>query len=195
MDNSEARQKKIISLLKKGEQSAFREIFHLYEKKLYAFVFTITKSHYSTEELLQEIFIKLWQERERIDTSLSFNAFVYTIARNLTYNHLRKIANQENLKQELWQNISYLNAVENQIIYSEYEDILEDILKQLPQRKRSIYILSKQEGKTNEEIADLLGISQKTVKNHLWKTLQTIKIQLEPHLGILIPTFFYFFIR
>lgn len=192
MDNSEARQKKIISLLKKGEQSAFREIFHLYEKKLYAFVFTITKSHYSTEELLQEIFIKLWQERERIDTSLSFNAFVYTIARNLTYNHLRKIANQENLKQEMWRNISYLNDVENHIIYSEYEDILEDILMQIPQRKRSIYILSKQEGKTNEEIADLLGISQKTVKNHLWKTLQTIKSQLEPYLGILISAFFLF---
>ena len=184
-------QKRIIILLKKGDRSAFRAIFNLYEKRLYAFVFTITKSHYSTEELLQEIFIKLWQEKETINTSLSFNAFVYTIARNLTYNHLRKIANQENLKQEFWQNISSLNAVENQIIYSDYEDILEDILKQLPQRKRSIYILSKQEGKTNEEIADLLGISQKTVKNHLWKTLQTIKIQLQPHLGILIPAFFY----
>ena len=191
MDNSEANQKRIIILLKKGDRSAFRAIFNLYEKRLYAFVFTITKSHYSTEELLQEIFIKLWQEKETINTSLSFNAFVYTIARNLTYNHLRKIANQENLKQEFWQNISSLNAVENQIIYSDYEDILEDILKQLPQRKRSIYILSKQEGKTNEEIADLLGISQKTVKNHLWKTLQTIKIQLQPHLGILIPAFFY----
>ena len=191
MDNSEANQKRIIISLKKGDRSAFRAIFNLYEKRLYAFVFTITKSHYSTEELLQEIFIKLWQEKETINTSLSFNAFVYTIARNLTYNHLRKIANQENLKQEFWQNISSLNAVENQIIYSDYEDILEDILKQLPQRKRSIYILSKQEGKTNEEIADLLGISQKTVKNHLWKTLQTIKIQLQPHLGILIPAFFY----
>lgn len=193
MDNLDASQKRIISLLKKGDRSAFRAIFNLYEKRLYAFVFTITKSHYSTEELLQEVFIQLWQEREKIDLSLSFNAFLYTIARNLTYNHLRKIANQENLKQELWRNISYLNDVENHIVYSEYEDILEDILKQLPQRKRSIFILSKQEGKTNQEIADLLGISQKTVKNHLWKTLQTIKSELEPYLGILIAAFSVFF--
>lgn len=190
MDKSDAAQKKLIRLLKEGDRSAFESIFNLYEKRLYAFTFSITKSHYSTEELLQEIFIKIWEQRASIDTSLSFNAFVYTIARNLTYNHLRKIANQDNLKQELWRNISYLNAVENDIIFSEYEDILDDILKQLPQKKRSIFILSKQQGKTNQEIADLLGISQKTVKNHLWKTLKTIKAQLQPYLGIFISAFF-----
>lgn len=194
MNNSDATQKKLIDLLKEGDRSAFRAIFDLYQKRLYAFIFSITKSHYSAEELLQEVFIKLWQEKENINTSLSFNAFVYTIARNLTYNHLRKAANQENLKQELWRNISHLNDVENQLIFSEYEDILEDILKSIPQKKRSIFILSRQEGKTNQEIADLLGISQKTVKNNLWETLKTIKSQLQPHLRVLIPALLGFFI-
>lgn len=194
MDNSNAAHISIIKGLRGGSRPDFRTIFNLYEKRLYAFVFSITKSHYSTEELLQEIFIKLWQKREEIDTSKSFNAFIYTIARNLTYNYLRKIANQENLKQELWKNISCINDVEDQLIFSEYEDILEDILANLPQKKRSVFILSRQEGKSNQEIADLLGISQKTVKNHLWQTLKLIKTQLQPHLGLLFPAFFYFFI-
>ncbi|UJH92696.1 RNA polymerase sigma-70 factor [Antarcticibacterium sp. 1MA-6-2] len=192
MDESKAIDEKLIELLKAGDRSAFRTVFNLYEKRLYAFVFSITKSHYSTEELLQEIFIKLWQKKADLKTSLSFNAFIYTIARNLTYNHLRKIASQENLKQELWKNISFLNDVENKLIFSEYEAILEDILAGLPQKKRSIFILSRQEGRSNQEIADLLGISKKTVKNHLWDTLKQIKAQLQPHLGLLFPAFFFF---
>lgn len=134
---------------------------------------------------MQEIFIKVWEQKEKIDLSLSFNAFIYTIAKNLTYNHLRKIANRETLKQKLWGNISYVNEIENNMIFSEYEDILEDILGNLPQQKRSIFILSRREGMSNQEIADLLGISSKTVKNHLWKTLQMIKRQLQPHLGFI----------
>lgn len=193
MDDSNSAHKELAALLKEGNRSAFRTVFDLYEKRLYAFVFSITKSHYSTEELLQEVFINLWQKREKIDTSLSFNAFIYTIARNLTYNHLRKIANQENLKQELWKNISYITDAEDQLLFSEYEDILEDILESLPQKKRSVFVLSRQEGKSNQEIADLLGISKKTVKNHLWQTLKIIKTQLQPHLKLLYPAFFYFF--
>ncbi|WP_289024154.1 RNA polymerase sigma-70 factor [uncultured Salegentibacter sp.] len=192
MDESKSVDAKLIELVKKGDRSAFRTVFDLYENRLYAFVFSITKSHYSTEELLQEIFINLWQKKADIKTSLSFNAFIYTIARNLTYNHLRKIANQENLKQELWKNIAFLNDVENKLIYSEYQDILEDILAGLPQKKRSIFILSRNEGKSNQEIADLLNISKKTVKNHLWETLKQIKVELQPHLGLLYPAFSYF---
>tara|TARA_R110002049_G_scaffold17731_1_gene68458 strand:- start:34971 stop:35576 length:606 start_codon:yes stop_codon:yes gene_type:complete len=184
--------------LKKGNKFAFREIFDSYEKRLYYFIFSMTKSDYATEDILQEVFIKIWLKREDINTAYSFDSFIYTIAKNLTYNYLRTIANQKSLKEELWRNLTYINAqTENTLLLSEYETIVDDILETLPIQKRSIFVLSKQQGKSNQEIADLLGISPKTVKNHLWKTLQIIKVQLQPHLTdstisiIMLLTFLY----
>lgn len=173
----------LLASLKKGNRAAFEAIFDLYENRLYYFVFSITKSEYATEEILQEVFIKIWTKKETIDPKRSFESFIFTIAKNLTYNYLRNIANQQSLKEEYWKNISSLNeATKDSILLAEYEDIVHDILQQIPTQKRSIYILSKQQGKSNKEIADLLGITQKTVKNHLWKTLQIIRTQLEPHI-------------
>ncbi|MEE9363309.1 MAG: RNA polymerase sigma-70 factor [Cellulophaga sp.] len=173
----------ILISLRNGDKKAFKIIFDMYQKKLFYFVFSITKSEYATEEILQEVFIKIWTLRETIDPTQSFSSFIHTIARNLTYNHLRSVASRKSLKMELWKNLTYLSEqTKNSILYNEYQAIVDDIVSSLPKQKRSIFILSKKEGKSNQEIADLLGITPKTVKNHLWKTLQTIKIQLQPHI-------------
>jgi|TARA_R110000868_G_scaffold157160_2_gene384293 RNA polymerase sigma-70 factor (family 1) len=174
----------LLASLIKGNRSAFKTVFELYEKRLYYFIHSITKSDYATEEILQEVFIKIWTKKDTIDLDHSFEAFIFTIAKNSTYNYLRSIANQESLKKEYWKNISFLNEeTENTILLEEYEGIVNDILQQIPTQKRSIFVLSKQHGKTNEEIADLLGITQKTVKNHLWKTLQIIRKELKPYMA------------
>ncbi|MDO5980218.1 RNA polymerase sigma factor [Flavivirga spongiicola] len=169
--------------LKNGEISAFEIIFNIYKKKLNVFIFSITKSKYSTDEILQNVFIIVWNTKSNINVSKSFDSFIYTIARNLAYSHIRAIATKDSLKQELWKHMSHPTcSIEDEIIYEEYRDVLDDILAGLPKQKRAIFILSREEGKSNQEIADLLGISNKTVKNHLWKTLQLIREQLEPHI-------------
>ena len=180
----------VLSSLKKGDRQSFNIVFNEYQKKLYFFIFKITKSKYHTEEILQAVFIKIWTTKETIDLSKSFDSYVYTIAKNLTYNHLRAIANRESLRKEVWQNINrFSKQTEDKLILSDYKDILDDILSGIPKQKRSIYILSREEGRSNQEIADLLGISQKTVKNHLWQTLKTIKKQLQPHLKTYLISF------
>ncbi|SNZ00468.1 RNA polymerase sigma factor [Flagellimonas pacifica] len=183
MENLDKNLEPLLLSLKKGDKIAFKAIFKMYRVKLFHFVFSLSKSDYVTEEILQEVFITVWTKRENIDVSKSFNSFIYTIARNATYNHLRSIANRESLKQELWKNLNKAHdQTQNAILLAEYQDIVNDILENIPTQKRSIFVLSKQQGKSNQEIADLLGISPKTVKNHLWKTLQIIKEQLQPHL-------------
>lgn len=171
-------------LLKKGADGAFKKIFDHYERKIYSFIFSMVKSEYVAEDILQDVFVKVWLKRAILNPSLSFDSFIYTIARNLTYNHLRNVASQEALKNELWCNLSVISQeTENALLSAEYEDIVNDILLNLPAQKRSIFILSKQQGRNNQEIADLLGITPKTVKNHLWKTLKLIRAQLQPYLS------------
>ncbi|NKI25455.1 RNA polymerase sigma-70 factor [Arenibacter sp. 6A1] len=169
--------------LKKGDTQAFRAVFDIYQNRVYHFVKSITKSDYVSEEIVQEVFIKIWGIKESINTAHSFEAFLFTIARNATYNYLRSVANQQSLKEEFWKNISYSNKqTEDTILLGEYEALVENILENIPPQKRNIFILSKQQGKSHQEIADLLGISTKTVKNHLWETLKILKSQLKPHL-------------
>ena len=159
----------ILTSLKNGDREAFNVIFQTYQKKVYYFIYSIAKSKYHTEEVFQAVFIKIWSTKEKIDTSKSFDAFIFTIAKNMTYNHFRAIANRESLKQEVWQNIKHISCqTEDEVILSDYNDIVNDILLGFTKQKKSIYILSREEGKSNKEISDLLGISEKTVKNHLW---------------------------
>ncbi len=178
-----SRKKEQLLALKRGDKAAFKWLFTMYEKKLYAFIFSIAKSDYVAEEILQEVFIKLWMKRETLDSAKSLDAFIFKIARNMTYNYLRGVASQEALKRELWKNIVHNKEQEDdKVLLENYEKIVSTILKDIPPQKRNVFILSKQQGKSNQEIADLLGISPKTVKNHLWKTLQIIREQAKPHL-------------
>ncbi len=174
---------KHLQLLKAGNPRAFKQIFLCYEKRLYFFVFSITKSEYIAEEILQEVFIKIWTNRESIDINRSFESFIFTITRNLTYNYLRDASRREAIRNELWSNVvAQQQDVESNVIFEEYKDIVEDIIQNLPVQKRSIYQLSRQEGKSNSEIAAILGISPKTVRNHLWNTMSTIRSQLKPYI-------------
>lgn len=189
--NSEIISKELLKGFSKGDRAAFRAIFELMEPRLHGFVFSYTKSDYIAEEIVQEIFIKIWERREEIKLSGSFSAFLYTMARNRTLNYLRNASQRAVIRDELWKNVSLLQEdTEAKMIFSEYREIVDDIIDHLPRKKRSIYIMSREEGKTNAEIADILGISPKTVKNHLWKIFETIKIQLRPHLENTIKLLF-----
>src|SRR5690606_14154852 len=116
-------------------------------------------------------------------TDLSFDSYIFTLTRNLTYNYLRDAARREAIRAELWENITvHHQQVDVDLIFEEYKGIVDDIVRSLPQQKRSIYHLSRKQGKSNSEIADILGITPKTVKNHLWSIMSTIRSQLKPYM-------------
>ncbi|MBC9795890.1 RNA polymerase sigma factor [Sinomicrobium weinanense] len=173
---------RLVESLKKGDERAFRTIFYALRKRLYYFVFSYAKSDYVADEMVQEVFIKVWQKRESIKPP-TFTTFVFTIARNLTYNHLRDAFRRESLKEELWKNVcTQYEPIEATIYFDEYRQIVNRIVDGLPPQKKIIYKLSREEGKSNKEIAGMLGITPKTVKNHLWKIMEVIKFRLRPHL-------------
>lgn len=185
---------KLVESLKEGDRESFRTIFHLLRKRLYYFVFSYAKSEYVADEMVQEVFIKVWQKRESIKPP-TFTTFVFTIARNLTYNHMRDTFRRESVKEEVWKSVSTkYEHIEARILFAEYKYIVNRIVDDLPPQKRTIYMLSREEGKTNTEIAEILGITPKTVKNHLWKIMETIKVRLRPHLENSLLVFLAFFL-
>jgi len=187
-DKEQQTNSKLVSSLKAGNPLAFRQVYMLFEKRVFGFVYSITKSEYVSEEIVQEVFIRIWSQRETLDPERAFDSYIFTVARNLTYNYLRDASRRESIRNELWANVSAMHRqVEADLALAEYKTIVDNIVNKLPPQKRLIYQLSRQEGKSNSEIADMLGISPKTVKNHLWHTMATIRSQIQPHLEDTLP--------
>ncbi|RNL87896.1 sigma-70 family RNA polymerase sigma factor [Sinomicrobium pectinilyticum] len=174
----------LVRSLKQGDLSAFETIFHLLERKLYYVVFSYTKSTYISEEIVQEVFIKIWEIREELDPSRSFIAFIFTMAKNHAFNYMRDAARRKLIREELWENIAVqYEQVESQYLLKEYGEIIEKIIAGLPARKQSVYNLSRKEGKSHAEISEILGMSVKRVKNHLWEISEIIKKELRPYIN------------
>lgn len=165
---------------KKGDHKAFQTLFTIFKDKLYHFVFQYVKSEHLAKEVVQEVFVKLWLNREELNHRKNFTSFLFVMARNQVYDHLRKLARRDALKKEyaIHRHKTHQKTADD-IQFREYAQFLEALIEKLPKQKRLIYRLSRYEGKTNNEIADLLGISPKTVKNQLWEVVKIIKERIQ----------------
>src|SRR5688572_25550844 len=95
-------EKQLFIKIAEGDETAFRQIFDAYKKRLFVFVHRMVKSHVTAEELVQEIFLKLWSHRHALDKVENPNTYIFVIARNKTIDHLRKAANDKKMIGELW---------------------------------------------------------------------------------------------
>ena len=184
----------LVKLLKKGDMVAFDIIYKKYSKRLYGFVFRYVKQEADTQEIVQEVFIKIWKSREKIDGYSSFESFLFTIAHNSTVNLLKKRATEqkyiEHVKSLQIINESY--ELIDEIHYKELKQKLQGLLNELSPRQKEIFQLSREEGLNNTEIAKKLGISGQTVKNHLVTALSFLKNKLDNGLlmsGLFISLF------
>ena len=167
-----------VKLLKEGEIQAFNYFFEAYSHRLYAFGFKYMKSEVDAEGLVQEVFLKIWRNHERLDESKSFHAYIFTIA----YNQIRKyfqhkfVFLDENLVMTAQQGDS---ATESSIAYQSVLDHISKLLEQLPARKQKIFNLSRFEGKSANEISQLLNISPKTVDNQVSEVIRFLRAHLK----------------
>jgi RNA polymerase sigma-70 factor (ECF subfamily) len=172
---------KLIRLLRKGDMVAFDTIYQRYSNKLYFFVLRYIKLKEDVEEIVQEVFIKIWESRKNIDTHLTFESFIFTIAYNTTISLLRKRISEQKYLEKLRsiQQITSADYIINEIQFKELNAKMLVLLEQLTPRQREIYQLSRESGLSHDEIAEKLDISSNTVKNHLVKALALIKINID----------------
>ncbi|MDN5213474.1 RNA polymerase sigma-70 factor [Fulvivirgaceae bacterium BMA12] len=176
MDN--ATDERLIIKLKRGKVTAFDSLFRKYSRKLYSFVFSYTGSHEDAEDITQEVFFRVWQNRHNINPELSFNAYIIVIARNLIFNLFRKRLQNNKYATYKRSAANTLNHTEDYIIFSELQQHSNMSVEKLPARCKQIFMLSRENGLSIKEIATQLNISPSTVENQINKALKLIRKDL-----------------
>ena len=172
--------------LKNGDMLAFDQIYELYSHKLFSFVFRILKDEAEADDVVQEVFVKIWESRERLDDYKLLNSYIFTIAYNNSIDLIRKKINNtkylEHLK--ISATINFTPSIVSQIEYNELNKEVEKLVSNLPERQKQVYLLHREEGLTYPEIAERLGISKNTVENHMVKALKYLRHNLDNSLLI-----------
>lgn len=169
---------KLIKSLKKGNLLAFNTLYKEYSPRLYGFALGYLKSKEEAEELVQEVFTKIWERRADLKENLSFKSFLFTIAFNIIRKHFRtKAYLSEYFRSDLFddQDLNTSREINYDLLYQ----YLTKLVDQLPQRRREIFIKSRFEGLSIKEISEELKISHKTTENQLSEALKFIRANLK----------------
>jgi RNA polymerase sigma-70 factor (family 1) len=173
--------KSYIKELRNGSHKAFNAIYDMYADKLYGYVFAHTKSREMANDLVQETFLKLWTMRESLSLQGSLQAMLFTMSHNKMIDMFRAQIN----KVEFEDYIEFIehaeisdNGIEKRIYYDEFIKALKLCKSQLPHRQMEIFEMSRENGRSIEEIATQLKISEQTVKNQLTSAMKTLRMEL-----------------
>lgn len=168
--------------ISRGDEAAFSEIFYYYVPRLYSFIKKMTRSAEMAEELVQEVFLSLWINREKLAEVENCSSYIFTIAANKTFNYLKSKAIHERYLDTMASsnNGSDNNTMET-VDFHESQSLVNKLVNELPLRKKVIYKLTRDKGMSHDEVAVQLGISKNTVKNHLVETLRLLKENLQPN--------------
>ncbi len=152
------------------------------------FVLKLTRSNQYARDIIQEVFLKLWEHRDQIHTIQNVEAWLYRLTENKVIDFLRKAAADSRLKETIWKTQpDNLNETEDNVVAREYSQIIQKAVDQLPPQRKLIYQLNREKGLNYQEIADRLAISKHTVKNQLSTALQSIRTFLLRSARLFLP--------
>ncbi|SMC82097.1 RNA polymerase sigma factor [Pedobacter nyackensis] len=172
----------LLTKVRNGDQLAFAQIYNQYRSKMYAYASNLCKSPETAEEIVQEVFIRLWQKKEQINTDLNFSAYIKKITLNHVLNHLKKVAREKSLQDEVFQYIEAIrNTTEDNLLQKELLKTYNEAIALLPPQKKIIYHMSRNEEMTHDQIAEQLNISKNTVKNHMVEATKFIRSYVGKH--------------
>jgi RNA polymerase sigma-70 factor (family 1) len=166
----------LLIALKSGDRRAFEKIYQAYSPRIYLNILKMVKSVEDAREILQDVFIKIWEKRDLIDPEQSFKSYLFQISRFTVYNFIRKINLDKKLKAYLSRENSELYThIEEAIAYRESDQFVLDAIEELPPQRKQIYKLCKIEGKSYAEVGRQLGISPSTINDHIVKATRFLK--------------------
>ena len=184
----------LVKSLQKGDVFAFNELFHKYSQKVYNFSIKHLENEEDTKDLIQEIFLKIWDKREKIDENKSFHGFLFTIALNSIRNYFRKkVKDRKLINRWLEESEQYSDSTKLSTEFRSLERVVNSVVEQLPSKRRMVFKLSRNEGLSNSDIAKQMNIKKKTVENHLNLALKFLREKLQDHSFLVILFFILFY--
>jgi RNA polymerase sigma-70 factor (family 1) len=167
--------------LKNGDMLAFDRVYELYSHKLFSFVFRILKNDDEAEDIVQEVFVKIWESRDKLTDYKLLNSYIFTIAYNNSIDLIRKrIHNSKYLEHLKKSSVIYETpSIISEVEFNELSSWVEKLIENLPERQKEVYLLHREKGLTYPEIAEQLGISKNTVENHMAKALKYLRQNID----------------
>lgn len=168
-------EKLLIRRLKEGDKEAFSLLYKHYWERIYAFGRLYLDRNERAEDVVQEVFVKIWESREFLREEENFKGLLFIITRNLIFNQYRKNVNEDFYKMTILAAMEASYSLEEEIEAGDLREYIDLLIRDLPPKRREIFDLSRKEHKTYKEIAALLQISEKTVENQIGEALKYLK--------------------
>jgi len=169
----------LVDRLKQGDESAFTELYDQYHRAIYFYILDYVKAPQIAEDLVHEVFMKIWEIREQLTITTSFSGYIYRMCHNKAIDALQHIAKDEKLRQEVLQWLEPQlqekdqQLKEHRVVY--YERIYQEAIAALSPQRRKVFLLCREQGKSYEEAAAELGITRNTVKEHMGEALHFLR--------------------
>ena len=184
----------IIRRLKREDKSAVDDLFSYYYPRLYHFSKSILKIENEIDDILQEVFVKIWLNRQKINNAETFNAYIFTITKNEVLNLIRNKLKDQAFRDELFiHSVAEEYQQQSRLEFEEIKAAIDQIVVNLPEKRRQVFVLSRTEGLSNKEITQQLNISEKTVEDHITHAIKQLKHSMK-EMGIISLLYCYLFL-
>ena len=184
----------LVERLRKGDMEAFDQIFKKYGDRLFAFALSYLKSKEETEGLIQDVFLKVWENRNKLKKESSLKSYLFTIAYHNMCQIFRKKQIHKKYLEETHINVNDSFNLEDELEYKATIDTVDKLIEQLPEKQRIIFIKSRKEGKSTKEIAEEMNLAPGTVDNQISLALKFLRKNLSQN-NFALLLFFAIFIQ
>lgn len=169
----------LVNRLKKGNNDAFAELYYRYARKIYNIARKMGLTHEDAEGVVQDVFIKIWRNRSSLDCTLSFNAYLITIARSVVIKYFKQAARKAAYEQYAISSFTQsVNDTENYVIFSELDERYSQVIEQMPVRQKQIFMMKNFQHLSIAEIALQLNVSSRTVENQIYRATKLMREKL-----------------
>jgi len=185
-------EKELLNELRKGSKSAFTQLYRNYSVPLYYNIFALVKDKHVAEELVQDVFFKIWKQKGKINIEKSFSAYLFVMSRNRVFDFFRQVTRDQELYTRIKAAASeHYDHIEQALFARENADLLRKAIATLSPQRRWAFELCKIEGLTYRQASEEMGVSLSTLKDHMVNALEAIRLYISKNIEVAGAVVFY----